>query len=291
MAQHLVSIYGTEKDRVNCPFYYKIGACRHGSRCSRTHNKPLFSQTILLENLYLSPDQIIASAAAQGLQPPVIPQQDLTNHFDDFYLDMYEEFSKHGTIDKIYVCENLADHLAGNTYVKFHTEEEAQSALSAIEGRHYAGRILKAEFSPVTDFREGKCRPFERDGKCEHGDYCHFMHLYRPSRSLLTDGHNDAPSSPTYNRRDHSDRYKRSDYRERSGRDSYYQDRHSSRDYDRHRSYRSERAPYDTDRRRDRRHSYERERSRDYYRRDRKRDRYDGYDDYSRSRKSFRDQR
>ncbi len=25
MAQHLATIFGTEKDRVNCPFYFKIG--------------------------------------------------------------------------------------------------------------------------------------------------------------------------------------------------------------------------------------------------------------------------
>ena len=30
--------------RVNCSFYFKIGACRHGERCSRLHNKPTFSQ-------------------------------------------------------------------------------------------------------------------------------------------------------------------------------------------------------------------------------------------------------
>jgi hypothetical protein len=38
--------------RVNCPFYFKIGACRHGDRCSRQHNKPAFSQTVLLQNFY-----------------------------------------------------------------------------------------------------------------------------------------------------------------------------------------------------------------------------------------------
>jgi len=41
--------------RVNCSFFFKIGACRHGERCSRLHNKPTFSQTILLQNLYLNP--------------------------------------------------------------------------------------------------------------------------------------------------------------------------------------------------------------------------------------------
>lgn len=37
---------------VNCPFYYKIGACRHGERCSRLHNKPTESQTLLINNLF-----------------------------------------------------------------------------------------------------------------------------------------------------------------------------------------------------------------------------------------------
>jgi hypothetical protein len=47
-----VNVFGTEKDRVNCPFYLKIGACRHGERCSRVHAKPVESRTILFSNLY-----------------------------------------------------------------------------------------------------------------------------------------------------------------------------------------------------------------------------------------------
>uniref|UniRef100_A0A8U7MTL8 U2 small nuclear RNA auxiliary factor 1 n=1 Tax=Corvus moneduloides TaxID=1196302 RepID=A0A8U7MTL8_CORMO len=48
MAEYLASIFGTEKDKVNCSFYFKIGACRHGDRCSRLHNKPTFSQEAML---------------------------------------------------------------------------------------------------------------------------------------------------------------------------------------------------------------------------------------------------
>ena len=33
MAEYLASIFGTEKDKVNCTFYFKIGACRHGDTC------------------------------------------------------------------------------------------------------------------------------------------------------------------------------------------------------------------------------------------------------------------
>lgn len=48
--------------RVNCSFYFKIGACRHGDRCSRIHNKPTFSQTCLLQNLYVNPQNSAKSA-------------------------------------------------------------------------------------------------------------------------------------------------------------------------------------------------------------------------------------
>ena len=35
MADRLAKKFGTEDDKVNCPFYYKIGACRHGDSCTR----------------------------------------------------------------------------------------------------------------------------------------------------------------------------------------------------------------------------------------------------------------
>ncbi|XP_037399438.1 LOW QUALITY PROTEIN: splicing factor U2AF 35 kDa subunit [Pygocentrus nattereri] len=62
MAEYLASIFGTEKDKVNCSFYFKIGACRHGDRCSRLHNKPTFSQTILIQNIYRNPQNSAQTA-------------------------------------------------------------------------------------------------------------------------------------------------------------------------------------------------------------------------------------
>lgn len=246
MAEHLVSIFGTEKDKVNCPFYYKIGACRHGDRCSRVHNKPRFSQTILLENLYLSPDQIIASARSQGLPEPDIPEEDLRYHFDDFYEDIHEEMTRYGSVESVNVCENLAEHLAGNTYVKFRDEESAQAALSGVNGRWYAGRPVKAEFSPVTDFREGKCRPFERRGVCDRGDYCHFMHLRRhPGNAARSGSDRDD---------DHESDYQPHRREDQDGR------RSRDRDYDRSHAYDHNRSAHDYDRFGDR----ERERDRDY---------------------------
>ena len=48
-------------DRVNCPFFFKMGACRHGDRCSRLHHKPLFSQTLLFPHMYQNPRVVLTT--------------------------------------------------------------------------------------------------------------------------------------------------------------------------------------------------------------------------------------
>ena len=54
-AEHLARIHGTEEDKVNCPFYFKIGACRHGDKCSRQHHRPPFSPTVLIQHMWQNP--------------------------------------------------------------------------------------------------------------------------------------------------------------------------------------------------------------------------------------------
>ena len=205
---------------MNCPFYFKIGACRHGDRCSRTHNKPLFSQTIMFENMYRSVSQIREAAIAQGLPPPEISHEEATYHFDDFFEDVWDEMSKFGKVEEMHVCENLSEHLAGNTYVKFSDEEAAQNALKHSKGRWYAGRPVKVEYSPVTDFRESKCRPFEV-GECDRGDYCNFMHIRKLSEDLYYKVRGRGRSryryeDPPYNERGSSyrDSYQKRSYRD-----------------------------------------------------------------------------
>lgn len=52
MTSKLAKIFCTEEDQVNCPFYFKTGACRYGDKCARIHNKPPYSHTILLKKMY-----------------------------------------------------------------------------------------------------------------------------------------------------------------------------------------------------------------------------------------------
>lgn len=81
-AAHLARIHGTEEDRVNCPFYFKIGACRHGDRCSRQHHRPPFSQTILVKHMWVNPQSQIAAA---GGDPATLDDKKTQDDFDDFF--------------------------------------------------------------------------------------------------------------------------------------------------------------------------------------------------------------
>ncbi|XP_042491854.1 splicing factor U2af small subunit B-like [Macadamia integrifolia] len=180
MAEHLASIFGTEKDRVNCPFYFKIGACRHGDRCSRLHTKPSISPTLLIANMYQRPDMITPGIDPQG---QAIDPHKVQEHFENFYEDLFEELNKYGEIESLNICDNLADHMVGNVYVQFREEDHAANAVKNLNGRFYAGRPIMADFSPVTDFREATCRQYE-ENTCNRGGYCNFMHLKKISREL-----------------------------------------------------------------------------------------------------------
>jgi splicing factor U2AF 35 kDa subunit len=179
-AEHLARIHGTEEDRVNCPFYFKIGACRHGDKCSRQHHRPPFSETIIIKHMWNNP---LCSIASSGGDLKSVDRSQLQNNLDEFYDEIFEELMKFGKVDDVQVCENLGDHMVGNVYVKFGDEEEAEAAKQALHGRYYAGRTLDVEYCPVTDFKEARCRQFD-EGTCKRGPYCNFMHVCEPSNAL-----------------------------------------------------------------------------------------------------------
>lgn len=180
MADRLAKVFGTEEDRVNCPFYAKIGTCRHGDRCSRLHNKPLFSQSICFVHLYPNPVNAIPGS------PTIEQERAINKEFEDFFIDIFEEASKHGEISEIYVCDNISDHLIGNVYIKYWVEEEAQEAITKMNGRFYHGKVVAGEYSPVTEFEQARCRQY--DGKkCMRGGLCNFLHFKDVRNDLFED--------------------------------------------------------------------------------------------------------
>ena len=177
---NLASLHGTEEDKVNCPFFTKIGACRHLDSCTRKHYKPPFSQTVLIRKMYCSP---LVSHVNSGKSAMNMDSLTMQQAYDDFLEEIVEEFSKYGKLEDVQVVENLGDHMIGNVYAKYEDEEDAEKALKAMDGRYFAGRMLHAEYSPVTDFSEARCRQYDED-VCDRGVFCNFMHVRSPCKAL-----------------------------------------------------------------------------------------------------------
>ena len=86
-ARHLARIHGTEEDKINCPFYFKIGACRHSDRCSRIHHRPAFSPTILIKHVYRHPiREAELRAAREGRSVDDVGSIDEDKARDDFLI-------------------------------------------------------------------------------------------------------------------------------------------------------------------------------------------------------------
>lgn len=81
--------------------------------------------------------------------------------------------------------------MIGHVYVKFWDEEEASDALQVMNGRMYDGRPIQAEFSPVTDFREARCRDFDENA-CQRGGFCNFLHVKPVPMALIRSLDEDA---------------------------------------------------------------------------------------------------
>jgi len=75
------------------------------------------------------------------------------------------ELSKYGELEDVVVSDNIGDHMIGNMYVKFRSEDQAALCMSKLNGKFYCGRVICAEYSPVTDFRESRCRQYN-EGEC-----------------------------------------------------------------------------------------------------------------------------
>ncbi|XP_054959012.1 splicing factor U2AF 26 kDa subunit isoform X7 [Pan paniscus] len=163
MAEYLASIFGTEKDKVNCSFYFKIGVCRHGDRCSRLHNKPTFSQTIVLLNLYRNPQNTAQTADGSHCH---VSDVEVQEHYDSFFEEVFTELQeKYGEIEEMNVCDNLGDHLVGNVYVKFRREEDGERAVAELNNRWFNGQAVHGNVPEVASATSCICGPFPRTSR------------------------------------------------------------------------------------------------------------------------------
>eukprot|EP01133_Synstelium_polycarpum_P012354 gene12354-14488_t len=66
-------------------------------------------------------------------------EEEIQKHFDDFFEDIHEGLTKYGTVELLHVCANLGEHLIGNVYVRYSTEDSAAASVEGLKGRFYDG--------------------------------------------------------------------------------------------------------------------------------------------------------
>ncbi|XP_054669197.1 U2 small nuclear ribonucleoprotein auxiliary factor 35 kDa subunit-related protein 2 isoform X2 [Grus americana] len=210
---------GTEKDRANCPFYIKTGSCRFGDRCSRKHNYPTSSKTLLVRGMFITfgmeqcrRDDYDTDASLE------YSDEETYQQFLEFYEDVLPEFQNVGKVVQFKVSCNYEPHLRGNVYVQYQSEKDCQAALALFSGRWYAGRQLHCEFCPVTRWKTAICGLFERQ-KCPRGKHCNFLHVFKNPNNEFWEANRDIRISPERT----SQLSKNSERRNRtSHRDDYY---------------------------------------------------------------------
>ncbi|XP_053436358.1 U2 small nuclear ribonucleoprotein auxiliary factor 35 kDa subunit-related protein 2 isoform X2 [Nycticebus coucang] len=209
-----------EKDRANCPFYSKTGACRFGDRCSRKHNFPTSSPTLLIKSMFTTFG--MEQCRRDDYDPDAsleYSEEETYQQFLDFYDDVLPEFKNVGKVIQFKVSCNLEPHLRGNVYVQYQSEEECQTAFSLFNGRWYAGRQLQCEFCPVTRWKMAICGLFEIQ-QCPRGKHCNFLHVFRNPNNEFWEANRDIYLSPD---RTGSSFGKNLERRERTGHhDEYY---------------------------------------------------------------------
>uniref|UniRef100_A0A8D2I4Y9 Zinc finger CCCH-type, RNA binding motif and serine/arginine rich 2 n=1 Tax=Urocitellus parryii TaxID=9999 RepID=A0A8D2I4Y9_UROPR len=191
-----INLRSMEKDQAICPFYSKTGACRFGDRCSRKHNYPATSSTLLIKSMFTTFE--MEQCSRDDYDPDAsleYSEEETYQQFLDFYDDVLPEFKNVGKVIQFKVSCNLEPHLRGNVYVQYQLEEECQAALSLFNGRWYAGRQLQCEFCPVTQWKTAICGLFEIQ-QCPRGNHCNFLHVFRNPNNELWEANKDICMSP-----------------------------------------------------------------------------------------------
>lgn len=195
-----------QQQPLRCPFYDKVGACRHGSQCSRRHVKPLKSKTVVFWKLYENPQTEVEDEEfkqfhlkqqqqqqqkqpqkqqqqqQQPLQYRIISTEALKTFIDTFFLDLISEVSSYGQIMEIAICCNRNAHLSGNVFVRFSNPTEAQACVDSANDKWFNESPVYCELSPVNDLQDAMCGEYLKTNACSRGPHCNFIHPKLPSR-------------------------------------------------------------------------------------------------------------
>lgn len=161
-AEYLASIYGTEKDKVNCSFYFKViifykiflkqvFRLEHAGTVINALERIINQRfpirfcwrifTTIRWSTFVKLTHSIVSVFCKFFFVIIClgvgkKNEDEQKYFDDFYEEVFVELErKYGPVEELNVCENIGEHMVGNVYVKFLREEDAEKAVHDLENR------------------------------------------------------------------------------------------------------------------------------------------------------------
>jgi len=173
-----------ENEQAYCTFFMKTGACRYRMQCKRLHIVPLAAETILIDHMYKDAYGKM-KGASKGIDDSLIEVDEaaMQKAYEEFYDDVFPEWSKFGKIVQFKCCNNIQQHLRGSVYIQYETVEAAILARLSLDGRFYAGHPLKVSFSLIKDWKQAICAYNGPDmASCPKFSECNFLHVYMNPR-------------------------------------------------------------------------------------------------------------
>lgn len=174
---------GGEPTTDRCIFFSKMGACRHGDHCTKIHNRPTASPTVVFPMMYPNP-LAVRYISGDYTGPKEFEKKYIKKHFEHFYKETWRSLMELGKIEELRVVSNLGEHLLGNVYVRFDSNEAASNVVKELKNKKFNKIILLPELSPVTNFSEACCKE-DCEGHCGRGAQCNYLHIMKVSRKLL----------------------------------------------------------------------------------------------------------
>lgn len=179
----------------SCKFWDNVGACRHGSKCAKLHNRPLRSKTVMFWKIYNNPVRTYYSKSRDEENRkngefvtlnPEIDEEKLRQEANRLYQDLFVELSiKFGEVSAIVICGNYNLHLGGNVLVKFKSERSAAKCFAECNDRWYNGKPIFCDLSPVKFIDDAICKDYANGRRCERGDQCNLIHARNIEPSLV----------------------------------------------------------------------------------------------------------
>lgn len=166
-----------------CTFFSKMGACRHGDHCTKIHNRPTASPTVVFPMMYPNP-LAVRYLTGEYTGPKEFEKKYIKKHFEHFYKETWRSLMEIGKIEELRVVSNLGEHLLGSVYVRFDSNDAAAKVVKQLKNKKFNKIILLPELSPVTNFSEACCKE-DCEGHCGRGAQCNYLHIMKVSRKLL----------------------------------------------------------------------------------------------------------